>query len=165
MNWSSISSSTCPEVAQKSHWPLVCVALALTLFLAALGPVSSGQGLNPDHAVSQYARETWGEKQGFPDDEVTAFAQTSDGYLWIGTKKALIRFDGLDFKVFRQAIPGTLQIGAVQALKTDSRGDLWILLENSQILRLHKGRFELGREGAQFAVSAIGTRRDGTTLY
>jgi PAS domain S-box-containing protein len=163
MNWSSISSSTCPEVAQKSYWPLVCVALAL--FLAALGPVSSGQGLNPNHAVSQYARETWGEKQGFPDDEVTAFAQTSDGYLWIGTKKALIRFDGLDFKVFRQAVPGTLQIGAVQALKTDSRGDLWILLEGSQILRLHNGRFELGREGAQFAVSAIGTRRDGTTLF
>ncbi|WP_242617928.1 two-component regulator propeller domain-containing protein [Edaphobacter modestus] len=42
---------------------------------------------------------------------------------------------------------------------------MWILLESSQILRLHNGRFELGREGAQFAVSAIGTRRDGTTLF
>lgn len=161
MNWLSTSSSTCHEDGRKSHWPFPCVVL----LLAALSPFSPAQGLNLNREVSQYARERWGEKQGFPGDDVTAFAQTPDGYLWVGTKKGLIRFDGLDFRVFPQAVPETFQIGAVHALKTDSRGNLWILLEGSQILRFHDGKFELGRDGAEFAVSAIGTRKDGTALF
>ena len=161
MNWLSTSSSTCHEDGRKSHWPFPCVVL----LLAALSPFSPAQGLNLNSEVSQYARERWGEKQGFPGDDVTAFAQTADGYLWVGTKKGLIRFDGLDFRVFPQAVPETFQIGAVQALTTDSGGNLWILLEGSQILRFHNGKFELGRDGAEFAVSAIGTRRDGAALF
>jgi len=160
MNWLSTSLTTCPE-RREIRWWFVRVVLLIT----ALCSVSSGQELNLNRTISQYARERWGEKQGFPGDEVTAFAQTADGYLWIGTKKGLIRFDGLEFKVYAQAVPENVQIGAVRALTTDSRGNLWILLEGSQVLRFHNGRFESGREGAELGVSAIGARKDGTTLF
>jgi ligand-binding sensor domain-containing protein len=156
MNWLSTSLSTCRESRG-----LICSVLLV--FACCL--VSSGQELNLSRTISQYARERWGEKQGFPGDEVTAIAQTPDGYLWIGTKKGLIRFDGLGFRVYPQAVPENFQIGAVRALTTDSRGNLWVLLEGSQVLRFHHGKFELGRDGAEFAVSAIGTRLDGSALF
>ena len=32
-----------------------------------------------------------------PEDSVQAIAQTPDGYLWLGTRGGLVRFDGLQF--------------------------------------------------------------------
>jgi len=95
---------------------------------------------------------------------VTAIAQTNDGYLWIGTEKGLIRFDGLNFRVFAQAIPESFPIGPIQALVTDTEGNLWILVQGTQILRFHDGKFELGREQAEFGITAIGRRRNGAIL-
>ena len=53
--------------------------------------------------MSQYMSDQWGIDRGFPGGSVTAITQTGDGYLWIGTDKGLIRFDGFDFRLLRQA--------------------------------------------------------------
>ena len=43
---------------------------------------------------------------GLPEQTVQAFAQTPDGFLWIGTTGGLVRFDGVHFTVFdRQNTP------------------------------------------------------------
>jgi ligand-binding sensor domain-containing protein len=105
--------------------------------------------------MSQYAREQWGRERGFPGGSVTAITQTRDGYLWIGTDQGLIRFDGVNFRVFGQASPTTFSIGAVQELMADGAGDLWILLQSTKVLRYHNGNFELGREEAEFKVSVV----------
>jgi ligand-binding sensor domain-containing protein len=52
----------------------------------------------------------------------------------------------------------------VQQLVADSQGDLWILLETTKILRYHRGKFELGREEAEFGITAITKRLDGGIL-
>ena len=120
--------------------------------------------VNPHRMISQYAWDSWGDERGFPGGSVAAIAQTNDGYLWIGTEKGLIRFDGLSFRVFAQAIPEPFRIGPIQALVTDAEGNLWILVQGTQILRLQDGKFELGREQAEFGITAIGRRRNGTIL-
>ena len=61
---------------------------------------------------------------------------------------------------FRQPFP----IGAVQQLVADSQGDLWILLQSTKVLRYHNGRFELGREEAEFGITSITKRMDGSIL-
>jgi len=109
-------------------------------------------------------REYWGSEKGFPGGSVLAIAQTPDGYLWIGTEKGLIRFDGLNFRVFQQAISASFPIGPVRGLVTDSEGNLWILLQNTNILRYHDGKFELGRDEAEFGVTSVGKRRNGSVL-
>jgi len=121
--------------------------------------------IDPNRMLSQYIRDHWGVEQGFTGGSVTSFAQTPDGYLWIGTEKGLICFDGLTFRRFQQASPTTLPIGAVQGLMTDAQGNLWILLQSTQILRYHDGKFELGREEAEFGITSVGRRGDGTVLF
>jgi len=96
--------------------------------------------------MSQYIRDWWGNDKGFPRGSVSAIAQTADGYLWIGTEKGLIRFDGLNFRLFEHAIPSSLPIGPIQGLTADADGNLWIVLQSTQILRYHDGKFELVRE-------------------
>src|SRR5262249_24926623 len=120
--------------------------------------------MDPFRMMSQYLRERWGSDRGFLGGGVSAFAQTEDGYLWIGTEKGLIRFDGVSFRVFSQATPGTLPIGPVEGLRKDSQGNLWVLLENTNVLRYRDGRLNLGRGGAESVTTAMSQRRDGTVL-
>ena len=121
--------------------------------------------IDPNRMLSQYIRDHWGVEQGFTGGSVTSFAQTTDGYLWIGTEKGLIRFDGLTFRLFQQASPTTFPIGAVQGLMADAQGNLWILLQSTKILRYYDGKFEVGREEAEFGITSVGRRRDGTVLF
>jgi ligand-binding sensor domain-containing protein/signal transduction histidine kinase len=111
---------------------------------------------DPNRAWPQYVHDSWGIDKGFPNETVSSIAQTPDGYLWIGTDKSLIRFDGLNFQKFQQAIPGSSSIGAVQSLISDRQGNLWILLPTTKLLRYHDGMFEMVRGEAENGITAIG---------
>lgn len=48
--------------------------------------------------------DSWGTERGLPGESIMAIAQTSDGYLWMGTDKGLVRFDGFNFHQFERAL-------------------------------------------------------------
>ena len=133
--------------------------------LALVCIASVSQALDPNRILSQYMRERWGTEKGFTGGAVTALAQSTDGYLWIGTDKGLLRFDGQSFRSFPLATPTTFPIGPIQALTSDSQGDLWILLQSTKILRYREGKFELGRELAEFGITSLLKRGDGSVLF
>ncbi len=60
-----------------------------------LSTIPALHALDPKRPLEQYIHDQWGEEQGYPGGAVTAFAETPDGYLWIGADKGLIRFDGV----------------------------------------------------------------------
>lgn len=146
-------------------------SVGLGLFKRFLGAavivllVPLAQATDTDRAISHYIRDRWGSDNGFPASSVSAITQTTDGYLWIGTEKGLVRFDGLNFHLFEKATPSAVAIGPVEGLMADADGNLWILLQSTQILRYHNGKFELGREEAEFGITSVGKRRDGTILF
>ena len=72
--------------------------------------------LNPSLDVSQYAHTAWTYRNGFMQGAVNAIAQTSDGYLWLGTQSGVVRFDGV------RAVPLPLRPG--QQLPSTSVGTL-----------------------------------------
>jgi ligand-binding sensor domain-containing protein/signal transduction histidine kinase len=122
------------------------------------------RALDPHRTISQYSRQYWGIDKNYPGGSVTSFAQTRDGYLWIGTDRGLIRFDGLNFRVFDRAIPTSSPIGPVRQLGTDVEGNLWVVLQSTSLLRYHQGKFEPGRDQAGFGITAVANRADGTAL-
>lgn len=69
---------------------------------------------------------SWIRRDGAPTD-ITALAQTTDGYLWIGSRLGLFRFDGLEFASypFTSADP-KLPSSDIYALAADRDGGLWI---------------------------------------
>jgi ligand-binding sensor domain-containing protein/signal transduction histidine kinase len=125
----------------------------------------AAHAIDPNRIMSQYLREHWGSERGFTGGSVTAIAQTTDGYLWIGTEKGLIRFDGLNFRLFQQASPTAFPIGPVQGLIADAQGNLWILLQSTKIVRYHDGKFEPGRDEAEVGITSVSKRGDGTVLF
>ncbi len=82
--------------------------------------------LDPGKAITQYLQTTWNTGTGLPQSTVIAIAQTTDGYMWVGTEEGLARFDGARFTVFtRRNTPG-LASNFIQALRADRDGSLWI---------------------------------------
>jgi signal transduction histidine kinase/ligand-binding sensor domain-containing protein len=136
----------------------------LVLGLAAICLSIPAHAIDPNRTMAQYMRERWGADRGFPNGSVTAITQTRDGYLWIGTDQGLVRFDGSTFRSFPQATPTIFHIGAVQTLMADTEGGLWIVLGSTQILRYLDGKFELGHDEAQFGITSVASRGDGSVL-
>jgi ligand-binding sensor domain-containing protein/signal transduction histidine kinase len=99
-------------------------------------------GLDRTWKISQYLHDKWGDDKGFVGGRIYAIGQSADGYLWIGTERGLVRFDGSNFTLFQRPLPNTPAIGPVRGLVTDAGGNLWIRLEGPRMLLYHNGRFE-----------------------
>ena len=112
------------------------VALAVMACL-----LSEAHALDPHRQFSQYVRETWSAVNGLPGGAVHAIAQTPDGYLWIGTDKGLVRFDGFTFLPV-QPKSLLLQNDPILGLMTDAEGDLWVRMQTAGLLRYDRGKFE-----------------------
>ena len=68
---------------------------AACLFLLSAGSLLA---LDPAKSVFQFNCQSWTRQNGLPPDTITAVTQTKDGYIWLGTQKGLVRFDGFEFK-------------------------------------------------------------------
>jgi ligand-binding sensor domain-containing protein/signal transduction histidine kinase len=114
-------------------------------FLAALVSLCFAHracALDPAKAVSQYIHDKWDADRGFLGGQVYAICQSADGYLWIGTERGLVRFDGFNFTLFQQPIPNQPPIGPVRGLASDAEGNMWIRSDGPRLLRYRDGKFE-----------------------
>jgi signal transduction histidine kinase/ligand-binding sensor domain-containing protein len=111
----------------------LCVAAALT-------PLAASRA--EDRAPSQFLRDRWEAEQGFPGGAVWGIAQSSDGYLWIGADKGLVRYDGLTFRLFQHSSPGSPPLTRVLGLTSDADGVVWVRLQGSRLLRCRDDRVD-----------------------
>jgi len=87
---------------------------------------SAALGLDPHKPISQYVHRVWHSDDGLPQNSAQAMLQTNDGYVWIGTQEGLVRFNGIDFKVFNKANTEAIRHNDVRVLYQDREGALWI---------------------------------------
>jgi len=116
------SKLSCPEkwlvfLSQK-------FSQALWIYAALTLCCSSTFALDPSQPLTQLYHTSWGAKEGVTGN-VIALAQTTDGYLWVGTTDGLLRFDGVYFEQY-QPESGTLPAKSISALMAVSDGGLWV---------------------------------------
>ena len=64
----------------------------------------------PTKELHQYVHKNWQIEDGLPQNSVFSIVQTQDGYIWFATFEGLVRFNGVEFKVFnRSNIPNLVQ--------------------------------------------------------
>jgi ligand-binding sensor domain-containing protein len=72
--------------------------------------------------------KNYGVTDGLSMSTIFDIEQTPDGYLWIATADGLNRFDGYDFKVYKNISKDkfSLQENYITALEVDGKGNLWV---------------------------------------
>lgn len=120
--------------------PLCITLLLLASLLAGPGPRES-LALDPRQSVTQYAHDAWQARSVLPQERIEAILQTRDGYLWLGTKSGLVRFDGVRPTVFDRGNTPALHENRVVSLFEDPRGGLWVGTDGGGLARLEGGSF------------------------
>jgi signal transduction histidine kinase/ligand-binding sensor domain-containing protein len=117
--------------------------------------------LDPALDIDQYAHSSWKYADGFSPGTITTIAQTTDGYMWLGTGFGLLRFDGVR-SVQWQPPPGQSLPGSqIYSLLATRDGSLWIgTLEG--LARWKDGRLTVVQRQTGFRVAALAEDSEGT---
>ncbi|MBI4751073.1 MAG: protein kinase [Acidobacteria bacterium] len=90
-----------------------------------------------------------GLEQGLSQSSVMSLLQDHKGFLWVGTQDGLNRFDGLDFKIYRNhpQDPTSLANNFVKVLYEDRQGTLWVGTDGGGLCRFDRKteRFQIFR--------------------
>ena len=114
--------------------------------------------------VLQHA--SWATEEGLPQSSVHAILQARNGYLWLATEGGLVRYDGVEFKVFAQGTEPAFASDDVSSLAEDAEGALWVGTADG-LLRYAAGRFRrLGEKGGlpTQGVLALAAAKDRSVL-
>ena len=99
--------------------------------LLLLAPALFAAGTN-----DEWLARWWQTEDGLPDNSVNGVAQTSDGYLWVGTPTGLSRFDGLQFETISLTnVIAKPNRGIVTMLRGRHTG-LWLAMDRGAVVRL-----------------------------
>ena len=77
---------------------------------------------------SNYLFRHYQVENGLSDNMATCCVQDRKGYIWVGTRDGLNRFDGYTFKVFRNDPDESETLGSnwITCLGCDTNGNLWV---------------------------------------
>ena len=122
----SVSSARFSVVnPSKAFYPNSQISLTLWICLLIVLPCVSTYALDRDRSNVQFHHTAWGVNEGAPT-EISALAQTEDGYLWIGSPQGLFRFDGVKFEEYRPQPGVELPSYGIYYLMATPDGGLWI---------------------------------------
>ena len=101
---------------------------------------------------------------------VSSLAQDGDGFLWVGTERGLVRWDGYQSRVLTDDVndPGALHDPYITALYVDAVGTLWVGTRSRGLARYDGANnrfvsYPVGRAGFAYpTVYAITGDRNGT---
>ena len=99
----------------------VCVLISFSCPLFA-GSDDDVDVVDPIENIEGTSAVLYDNTKGLPTSEANAIAETSDGFIWIGSYGGLIRYDGDTFERF----DSTTGIASVVSLFVDSQERLWI---------------------------------------
>lgn len=90
---------------------------------------------------SQFVIDHWGVNDGLPVNNVMKLHQSIEGYLWMATLDGLVRFDGLNFKIYQTVDYPGLPTNRFVKLYEAIDGSLWIVSEQKFLIRFKNNRF------------------------
>jgi signal transduction histidine kinase/ligand-binding sensor domain-containing protein len=125
-----------------SRWLLwASVFFAAACFAQSAVPVKNqsepSSGLSSG-LLNDFFHTAWTEENGAPAN-IWSFAQTTDGYLWMGTTNGLYRFDGTQFERYEPQV-GAFPDPNIYSLLADSDGGLWISYQSEGLSFLKNNR-------------------------
>ncbi len=158
----------------KRHFCNILIFLLLLLFFgcAAQGETAAKNvsgvpnralSVDPIGRTEGFSAIVYNNPNGLPTSEANAIAETSEGFIWIGSYAGLVRYDGNTF----ERIDSTTGIANVRCLYVDRDDRLWIGTNDSGLFLMNRG--ELTRwdqtEGLKSSVVRAVAQDAGGLIY
>jgi ligand-binding sensor domain-containing protein/two-component sensor histidine kinase len=121
---------------QTTHRGKPFLGLCLAWIIFGLGALTT-----LGEPAVHYSFRLWQTQDGLPENTVQAFAQTPDGFLWVGTTGGLSRFDGNGFDKFDHTNTPALTESSIVSLLVSRDGDLLIGTDGGGLVQYHAGQF------------------------
>ena len=100
--------------------------LAVVLILCGAGGWDLAGAEAAGRMAARFTIDTWDTDDGLPQNSVIALLQSRTGYLWLGTRNGLVRFDGVRSTVFDENNTPGLPSSTIVHLFEDRQENLWI---------------------------------------
>jgi len=100
----------------------------------------------PTQSLRHMHHTTWSAENGMVFSPRSGLVQTPDGYLWLGSARTLVRFDGVRFVSVDSATSPLLRTdstGVLVPLVVDRDGVMWIARSDGAIIHYRQGNFTL----------------------
>ncbi|MBR3018834.1 MAG: histidine kinase, partial [Clostridia bacterium] len=136
--------------------------LLLTLLIYPAQVEGVSLSVDPTGHNEGFSAVLYDNTNGLPTSEANAIAETSDGFIWIGSYAGLIRYDGNTFERF-----STGGISSIKCLHVDSRDRLWMGTNDNGVAVMDKGEFRFwGKmDGMKSAHTRAITEDENGTIY
>ncbi len=112
---------------------------AILFFLLFI--ISPLLALDPTKSIKQYGHDVWDANKGFSYFAVHSIIQSSNGYLWMSTDDGLVRFDGVQFKLFDNTNTKELRHNQISTIVEDKESNLWFGTRGGGLMKLRDGKF------------------------
>lgn len=114
----------------------------ISLYLIFFALNFSISALDRTRTISQFYHSAWTAKDGAPS-QISALAQTADGFLWIGSALGLYRFDGVQFEQYEPPDDTQFPSRNIYSLLATPDGGLWISFRPSGLGFLKDGKLQI----------------------
>lgn len=142
------------------------VSLIMVLLLTSIPGSLFSQSMNVRLSEKQYVSKKWDNTNGLPVNTIFRLTKDQSGYLWAATEEGLVRFDGVNFKIFNQDnVPGLVST-MFYDLAESTQGGIWaanantIVHANKKNIRVYDARSEV--EGSW--INSISEDHSGNVL-
>jgi ligand-binding sensor domain-containing protein/AraC-like DNA-binding protein len=110
----------------------------ILLFLQAV----PGVALDPETALEKYIHHSWTTRDGLPQNIIRTITQDRKGFIWLGTDRGVVRFDGTQFKTYNKDNTDAISNNKITALLTGYDGRLWIGSYGGGLITYKDGQFQ-----------------------
>lgn len=122
------------------------------LYPIVLSLVLTGYASKAQITSSPFVTKTYTAQDGLPHSYVYAILQDSKGYLWIGTRYGLGRFDGLDFSSIN--LNDIVNNSVISIIHEDEKGKIWFYA-GSGVCSLENGKLSLYENDKSFPLTPV----------
>ncbi len=109
------------------------ICTVLLLFISCVGNIR-GEQFNYNYYFTPYTSEN-----GLSQNSITDILKDSKGFLWVGTRDGLNKFDGYNFKIFNSRKGKNFEISndRIRKIEEDSLNFIWIKTYDDIVYRLN----------------------------
>jgi ligand-binding sensor domain-containing protein len=105
----------------------------LILPLVAFSQRSNTGNISEHHYIVEREYTT---ENGLPANGTNGMYQDSKGYIWAATYNGLVRYNGLEFKIYNSSSIGNLESNRFTAVSEDLDGNIWAGLEQDGFIKI-----------------------------